>query len=67
MGLDPEEEKDRLNAQLLKNPELRLFVNDHEKSIDRAFETMLIGNRLGPAGGKLSEEKQRQIERVLMR
>jgi len=66
MKLDPEEEKGRLNAQLTKNPELRLFVNEHERSIDRTFDTMLVGNGR-VAGGKLSEEKQRQVERVLTR
>ena len=55
--LDPEEESKKLHVQLLTNPELRHYINEHERMIRKTFEhifkELMIMNGIDP---KLNEK-----------
>ena len=45
MEQDPDREEELLETQLLKNPELRKFINDHEQLIDQTLEKLVQENQ----------------------
>lgn len=45
MEQDPYRDEELLEAQLMKNPELRKFINDHEQLIDQTLEKLVEENQ----------------------
>ena len=54
MKIDPEQERQRLQRQLLKNSEVRNFINEHEIMIQECFDRIFT---------ELSKSKSDKVEK----